>query len=493
MKSAERNLRHEAAALAVAMFAVLALTAASSRTAGAQQIWIESRSPSDRFVVLSSAGDTDAAALAGAIDGMHDGLSALFGGRLPGPITVKIHPSREVYLGANPLVARVGEADATIRRARRAIDVYRRPAEAGPAAAALERDVRYAMAHLFIARKSGGRMAPGMQEGLARYLADRPSAEEGPGQGVVSGVARLRDAWRDGGLKGWDELSAPGAAYLDPEVAQPQSLSIIHFLVEVKGLGAVLDLVGVSAVSEGWRDAFDAAFSRSPSALEAAWLQWLPGYLGGGWQHHELYVDGVDRAEQLIRSGRYEAARDRIIATMALLEGQDPGAAARAKSLLDRAEQGLVDSEALLSANQALEDGRYETAESLAGSLLGRDSESESAGRAQEAAQEIARRARIGRESEEALEGALVGSGWRSPIARREASRAVNGFSLLGDEISAESARNVYGSSGSALGPLGFLLIAAGCAVMARNVHQRRFDHSGVSGRDVLSTERRRP
>ena len=469
------------AALSPVALATIAL-AISATTIEAQPAWRESTSPSERFVVLWSEEAPAASALVDGVDPIHDGLSALLGGRLPGPITVKIHPSREAFLAANPLVARSGDIDAGTRRARREIEIYHRAAGSGAAETALERDVRYEMAHLFIARQSGGRMSPGLQEGLARYLSDRPAAEDEPGRGVVSGVARLREAWRRDALKSWDELSAPGAAYTDPEIAQPQSLSIIHFLVEVEGLGAVLELVSASAEAEGWRDALDRAFTRSPGEFEAAWRLWRPGYLDGGWRQHELYEDGVARAERLIREGRYEVARDRLRATLPLLERDDPGGAARARALLARSEQGVLDAADLAAAHSALTDGRYDVADRLASAVVERRSDGQPDDRAGRTAQEIRDRARIGRQATSALQEAIAGSVWQSPLARRSAARAASGFSQLGDELRAEEARAVHSGRGSALGPIGLLLIAAGCAVLIRNGMRRHADRLTSAG-----------
>lgn len=435
--------------------------------------WHQAVSPSERFVVLAS-GDAEVAALVAArVDAVHDGLSALFEGRLPGPITVTIHPSREAFLAANPLVASAGDADAVTRRARRAVDVYLRPVGA-ESEAALERDLRYALAHIFIARGSSGRMPPGIQEGLARYLADRPSPADGS-DGAAAGVARLREAADAGALIAWADLAAPGAAYLAPELSQPQSLSIVHFLIEQEGLAAVLDLVGHAAVTEGWRHAFDAAFTRSPSELESAWRAWLPRYLAGGWRHHELYLDGLERAEDLLRSGRYPEAGDRLRATLGLLEGgDDPAGAARAKALLARAEAGLRDAESLGAASAALADGRYADAERLAQALIDRAPSGAPPDRVGSVAAEIARRAALGREATAALDRAATGPPWAAPLARLHARRAAAGFAELGDEIRAGQARALHGRGAGVFELLGAVSIGLGGIVLGRNLRQRR-------------------
>ena len=460
----------------------------------AQDEWKETESPSGRFLVLSADADMEARELVASVDELHDGLSALFGGRLPGPVTIKIHKSRKAYLAANPLVATVGEIDAGTRRPRREIDVYERHDALIASRSALERDVRYEMAHLFIARQSGGRMSPGAQEGLARYLSDRPTAEADRGQGVVAGVARLRDARRKAALKTWDELSSAGAAYLDPEIAQPQSLSMIHFLVETEGLDAVLDLVEASADAEGWRDAFDAAFQRPPDTLEASFREWLPGYLDGGWRHHDLYVDGVDRAERLIREGRYEIARDRLMATVALLDREDPAGAARARLLIARAERGLSDAEDLGTALRALEDGAYGVAEAAANVVLAGGDDAAQTDAARITAAEIRERARLGIESDRALESAGSQDILSAPFERKAANTAVRGFSLLGDELKADRARAIYLRSGSAIGYLGWALIVAGSIVLIRNGFVRRaVPRSGEGRQDSIDSRVRSP
>ncbi len=408
-------------------------------------------------------------------ESIYQALSTAFDGQLELPVTLRLYADDDAYLRANPLFVELGGVLAQARRGRRelAISLPRvlEGAELGEAAVEadtrrrLDNALRLELGQLFVARLSAERMPAGFRNGIAAYM-------QQPGGEMQAGVARLREARDAGLLIAWTALNAPGAEYLDPPLAQPQSLSIAHFLVELEGFAGLRELLRQSATSQGWREALERSYGRPPSAIEQAWLEWLPRYLDGGWRQHALYRSDLAPAEALMRQGRFEAAVAQLAGSISMLEGTDAEALAPARRALARAEAGLQARQQAEQAAEALADGRYREALDLAAEARSRLAEAgDAAGRDYAAA--IAERAAEGAEAEAELARAEALPLWRAAEARLAGYRAMQGLARVGNQAAADRARALVERLDRRQAPLGWLLLGAGLCLVGWSMRQR--------------------
>ena len=317
---------------------------------------------------------------------IYQGLVDTYGTTLETPITVRLYPTVDAYLAANPLAQTLdGQVVNAHHRGREfglplssgagstKVASDNEPSIAGTASApesapgqaatqlsGLDNIVRYELAHQFLIRLSNDRLPPGWREGMARYMA-APDGQQ------AAGVARLREAWRRNGVPGWSMLAAPGAEFLDPPLSYPASLAVAHFLVDRFGFATLAALARSAAEVPGWRQAVAQVYGRPSEQLEAEWRTWLPSYLDGGWQQHALYRTDLAPVEAQLARGDYRGA----LASLAGLTGVQMSVAGQAggqgggsgaapeQILLEEARQGTEGLDALRDAYQGLAEGDY--------------------------------------------------------------------------------------------------------------------------------------
>lgn len=433
--------------------------------------------------------------LAARADGILEGLVAVFG-PLPGaePLTLRLFADPAAYRLARPLAP--ADTAASVRPGGRGIDLDLAAARAGLAPgtadqAGLDRALRHALTLLIAGRMSDDRLPDGFAAGLARFMEGPPAEAE---SARAAGVARLREARDRHALHAWADLNAPGAAYLDPPLAGPQNLSIVHFLVATRGFAPLAAFLRGVAAAPGWRHAMEQAYGQPPLALEAEWLAWLPAYLDGGWRRHPLYDLDPGPAEALIARGDYAGAAAQLRGMGALHGGAGPAEEAL-RRLLERAEAGRAARESLSEAGAALSDGAYPQALAGAEAAL---AVLEDLGDAEGAAlaRALAERARIGIEAGAALRRAERLPAWRALQARPAALAAAEGFARIGNDLAAERARSRLEALDKRLAPAGWALLVLGVLVLAWNLRRRRRDRipdrgaapgGGVGGGPPLS------
>ncbi len=426
--------------------------------------WREERT--EHFIVLCRAGDEpQAEAVRLSIEEIYGDLRSAFGAQLDHPITVRLYPSVDEYLAANPLAVEVDGVLAQSHRGRREIGIALRPDPAAGGRSS-ENDVRYGIGHLFIYRLSDGRMPSGLQEGLASYLLR-------PEEGQAGGVARLREAWRRDSLFTWSDIAGPGSEYLDPPLSYPQALSIYHFLVEQRGFPAVVDFVRAVAAEPSWREAMEVAFDTTADDLESLWQAWLPAYLDGGWRFHALYARDLSTARALIDAGNHESAIAHLTSALALLTVDDPELAAEARELLDVAEAAGRGRALLDEARELLSAAEYQAAAHAAAESLAQLAQNDDQ---VQIAEEVLERARLGVEARSSLESAANLPPWRVTEARSLADEAAAAFTKLGNVVEAARAREVRAHLDSRQAPAGWAMLLLGTTLLVRNVHRRRRD-----------------
>lgn len=428
--------------------------------------WVETVTP--RFLVLTDAADeADASAVAGRAEALYGGLSAAFGAELPAPIGLRVHPTVDSYLRANPLVVESDGVLAGTRKGRREIEVVL-PLANHAGANGLDNALRREISRLLAAALSEQEMPEGLLQGVALYM-------EEPDDSMAAGVASLRGAFSYGALLGLAGLAAPGAVYVDPAVGQAESRAFIQFLVDTRGFGALTSWLSAMTHTNGWRQAMEVGIGSPPEALGAEFETWLPTYLDGGWRAHSMYSGDLATFETMVSRGEYDAAKAHVEAVRVLADGSRADVSERAVSLLLRAETGKAAGEKIQMAIAAMHAGDYATA--AAASTEARDAYMSLGNSGQvSTADEVARRARLGSQARQDLLRSDALPPYRVIEARMAAGEAAQVFAAIGDDVSRRRALENITRLDRRLVPAAWLLVVMGAGLLAWNVRGRLRD-----------------
>lgn len=286
------------------------------------------------------------------IDDIYTDLVAVFGVELETPINLRLFPTEQSYFEVNPLAEAIPGVIAHALNNRQEIAV------ALPRTTYLNEDqlinnMRHEMTHLFASLISDSKLKTGFQEGIAQYL-------EKPTEDAEYEPAVLRKAFEQGRLLTWAELDEAKQVYSDPQVAYPQSLSIVSFLVDRYGFETFVKFLRASATEPGYRSALEVAYGKSADELEKEWLAYLPEYFDGRWQINALYTYDLTRVTQLVERGAYTDAADELTGIVSLLETTDQTEKlTEAEALLAQAHQGQTAGAIADEARQALQTSDY--------------------------------------------------------------------------------------------------------------------------------------
>lgn len=286
------------------------------------------------------------------VDDVYHDLATIFEAELTTPINLRLFPTEESYYQVNPIAERLTGviAHALNNRAEIAIAA---PRTIELTEEELVNNIRHELTHFFASELSDGKLTAGFQEGLAQYL-EKPENRAG------SNPALLRQAQEQGRLLTWAELDVARQVYSDPQVAYPQSLSIVSFLVDRYGLPTLLQFLRASALEPGYRAALESAYGKPADALEAEWLAYLPEYLDGRWQINAIYTYDLSRVTQLVNQGAYTDAETELAEIIVLLESTNQAdTLARAEALLAQAHQGQAAGALADETRQALQASDY--------------------------------------------------------------------------------------------------------------------------------------
>jgi hypothetical protein len=302
-----------------------------------------------------SCGIEEAQRYADFIDQIYDDLVAVFGVELKTPINLRLFPTEETYYEVNPLARQLTGVIAHALNTRDEIAV------ALPRTKRLTEDeivnnMRHELTHFFASYLSDGKLKAGFQEGIAQYL-------EKPTDRANYDPAILQQAFEQRRLLTWSELDEAQAVYSDPQVAYPQSLSIVSFLVDRYGLPTFIEFLRASGTEPGFRSALQTAYDKSADQLEQEWLAYLPDYFEGRWQINAIYSYDLTRVTQLVDRAAYTDAAAELTEVIGLLESTNQAETlATAEALLARAHQGQAAGALADETRQALQNGDYLTA-----------------------------------------------------------------------------------------------------------------------------------
>jgi hypothetical protein len=302
--------------------------------------------------VECSCGIEHAQRYAAFIDEIYTDLVAVFGVELETPINLRLFPTEQSYFEVNPLAEALPGVIAHALNNRQEIAVAL-PRTTYLSEEQLINNIRHEMTHLFASLMSDSKLRTGFQEGIAQYL-EKPNADS------EYEPALLRKAFEQGRLLTWAELDEAKEVYSDPQVAYPQSLSIVSFLVDRYGFESFIKFVQASATEPGYRSALEAAYGKPADELEQEWLAYLPEYFDGRWQINAIYAYDLTRVTQLVERGAYTDAAAELTDIVSLLETTDQTEKlTEAEALLAQAHQGQTAGAIADEARQTLQTGDY--------------------------------------------------------------------------------------------------------------------------------------
>lgn len=316
----------------------------------AESVYDENNEP-----VPCSCGISEADRYAAFIDNIYRDMVAIFETELQTPVNLRLFPTEESYYEVNPLAERLTGVIAHALNSREEIAIAV-PRTTSLSDEELVNNIRHEMTHLFASLLSDGKLKAGFQEGIAQYL-EKPLAQDS------YGPALLQEAFRQSRLLSWADLDDARRVYSDPQVAYPQTLSVVSFLVDRYGVASLLNFMRASAEEPGYRSALEVAYGKPADELEAEWRAYLPQYFEGRWQINALYTYDLGRVRKLVEKGVFTDAETEITDIIALLETTSQHEIlAEAESLLARAHQGRVAAALADEARTALSDGDYSLA-----------------------------------------------------------------------------------------------------------------------------------
>jgi hypothetical protein len=363
-------------------------------------------------------------------DSVYAELTDVFSAELDTPISLYLFPTESSYFEVNPLAERLSGVIAHAANSRQEIAVAL-PRTQGLSHERLVNNIRHEVTHLFAANLSDGKLTTGFQEGIAQYL-EKPTADASYEPAV------LNLAEQEGRLLTWAELDEVQEVYGDPQVAYPQTLSIVSFLVDRYGFPMLVGFIKAAAEEPGYRSALEAVYEKPADELEQEWLAYLPEYFGGRWQVNAIYAYDLRRVGELVDAGAYSGAQAELEEIVALLETTDQNETlARAEALLARAHLGQTAAALAQEARQALQASDYSTTAEKAKAALAAYNEIGYRERFPEI-EDYIRRAGLGQQALEQLNrGERLLESLRFSDAQTHIYEATALLQSLGDEASA--------------------------------------------------------
>ena len=163
--------------------------------------------------------------------------------------------------------------------------------------------VRHELMHLTLTELSDDRLPIGFQEGLAQYAEkeadDRRRLAES-----------LRTADRQGQLLSWDALNDQPRFLRRMNVAYPEALSMVTFLIDSQGLGGLKRLVReIGREEQPLGQALETVYGQPADALESAWRDYLPSYYSSRWESNLLRTLDLADARARFALGEYAEAQ----------------------------------------------------------------------------------------------------------------------------------------------------------------------------------------
>ncbi len=430
--------------------------------------WQEQRT--SYFAITAVAAQKDEAArYASFVDGVYTDLSQIFGVSIRTPITLRLYPDDRSYIAVNPLAEKIQGviAHASSGRGRREISIAVERTR-GMSDELLVNNVRHELTHLIVAEMSGDNLPVGFHEGIAQYL-EKPVARE---QQAI--VRRLRLASQANMLMSWSDLNAPGGAYSNPDVAYPQTLSMVAFLVDRYGFARLVEFIKALTSSPGYRSALETTYGVSADQLEAQWKAYLPEYLDSRYAVNALYAYDLGPAKALLNQGAYTAAKEDLErAAYVLRTTNQTEKLAEAEAMLAQAEQGIAAGTTVAEARKALEARDYAQAQALVAQAQAAYAGLKDTRRAEELQLYETRAGEALAALDRLKQAEALARAYRYPEARQTIIEAARTLGELGDPTGQTMGQAILADMEQKQRMLAYGLLGAGGLVLAFNIRRR--------------------
>ncbi|MBN1219463.1 MAG: hypothetical protein JXM69_11080 [Anaerolineae bacterium] len=287
------------------------------------------------------------------IDKIYADQVAVFNTQLQIPLNLRLFPTEESYFQVNPLAKDLpGVLAHTMNDQSEIAIALTRTENLGETD--LTNNIRHEIAHLFASALSDGKLNTGFQEGIAQYL-EQPDIKTEKKQDL------LRQTFDQEQLLTWAQLDNAEQFYSNPQVAYPQSLSIVSFLIDRYGLVNFIKFIKASATEPGYRSALEATYGKPADSLETEWKAYLPQYFAGRWQINAVYTYDLSRVTELVNNGAYTDAGAELAEVITLLQTTEQQATlAEAQALMERIQHGKTAGLLADQTYQALQAGDYD-------------------------------------------------------------------------------------------------------------------------------------
>jgi hypothetical protein len=421
----------------------------------------DQRLETEYFTIYYPSGEEEAAEwYAGFADDVNTAVAEMLGQEPVSGLTLRIYATEADYIAANPAAEQHAGILAHAIPDQLEVGVaVERLRQVEPEIA--RQSFRHEMTHIVAGVLSNQRLPIGFQEALAQYneLSTRRAQEA---------VQSLKNAEDQGApLLAWFALNDRATFMAQPDLAYPESYSMMAFLAEKYGMGTfgrfLENLSDGSNVGNNWSRAFRSAYRKSLPEIEQEWREYLPTFLKDGWQTNVLAAYDLSPGVALYEAGHFDEAKEHFAKSKALYEdlGREERAQA-ASDYLDKAEAATQADREAVQARQALESYDYRTA--LEGAKEASASFTTLAlTEHSDLAMETATLAQRGLEAIALLESARGRlNTFDVPGARAEARQAGQTFAELGDTAHAQEANSLVAGVSSVLLTAGWGALTAG-------------------------------
>ena len=403
------------------------------------------------------------------VDQVYTDLKTVFQTDLNLPVNLHLFPTDESYYQVNPLAETARGVIAHTVEARSEINVAL-PRTTGMSVDAETNNLRHEMTHLFVSFLSNDKVNTAFHEGTAQYL-------EQPNDQSNRKPELLHQASEQKRLFSWAQMDDPEQFYKDPEVAYPQALSMVSFLIDRYGLPSYIEFLKAFADQPGYRSALEAVYNKPADELEGEWQAYLPDYFNGRWQVNAVYAYDLSRVTDLVNQGAFTDAVTQLTQIIALLETTNQaGTLAQAKALLTQAQQGQAAGALADATRQALENGDYAGVIEQGNAAIAAYQQTGYTGRIAEI-QTYMHRASVGQNALKRLAGGedLLNS-WRFFEAEPEIYEATILLQSLGNQQAAQHGIDLLHESAGRKRMLGYALVAVVLALLLFNGLRRLYN-----------------
>jgi hypothetical protein len=422
------------------------------------------------FTIYYTAAETQALErYAAVVDGLYEYVAAAFDYGPTPPVPLRLYPTTRAYASVNPIARYVegvvAHADTHVGEIGIAVD---RVDRAG--AQTLRDTVRHELMHLALTELSADRLPIGFQEGLAQYAekeaTDRRRLAES-----------LRTADRNGQLLSWEGLNDQPRFLRRMNVAYPEALSMVAFLIDRYGLGTLKRFLRELAREEQpFQQALETAYGQPAEALETAWRDDLPRYYSGGWENNLLRTLDLADAKARFAAGEYVEARPLFEQAQRLhVDLDQPARAAEADAYLGRIAVALDAADLAERGRARLAERDYGEARTLLGAADQRYAEAGDARWRPALADPLAQAERGAAAGDQLAAAQALVAGWRYPEGRARSAEAAALYQAIGDGDGVQRAQALRDEADTRQSRLALLLLGGGSlALVGLVVRPRR-------------------